>query len=193
MEQVSSTDVFENQVQGFFPCAKHKIQEHDLVHEYRDKLVRMLTRLTRNPDRAEDLAQETLMVVIDGLRKGSIQKLDSLPAFMFSTARYLHIGWLRKLENKIELQESLEELPSQSGDASLEIENEELREYIANCINQLSMPRDRELLVRRYINDQSKPEICNALDLTENHYDRVMSRARQRLKARINQLDQVSV
>jgi RNA polymerase sigma-70 factor (ECF subfamily) len=42
--------------------------------------------------------------------------------------------------------------------------------------------RDRDLLVRFYLNDESKEDICASLDLTDEHFNRVLFRARNRFR-----------
>jgi hypothetical protein len=46
----------------------------------------------------------------------------------------------------------------------------------------LSQVRDRDILIRSYIYDEPKGVTCEALALTPCQYDRVISRARNRLR-----------
>ena len=39
-----------------------------------------------------------------------------------------------------------------------------------------------EILRRNYINDEDKTELCRLFELPEDHFDRVISRARSRLR-----------
>jgi len=43
--------------------------------------------------------------------------------------------------------------------------------------------RDRDILQRHYLGDEDKGLICEALELTSAHFDRVLCRARQCLKS----------
>ena len=43
-----------------------------------------------------------------------------------------------------------------------------------------SPPRDREILVRFYLREQTPAEICRDLDLTENQFRLIKSRAKAR-------------
>jgi RNA polymerase sigma-70 factor (ECF subfamily) len=40
--------------------------------------------------------------------------------------------------------------------------------------------RDREILVRVYLHDQDKEVVCRELGISEDHYKRVLHRARER-------------
>jgi DNA-directed RNA polymerase specialized sigma24 family protein len=42
---------------------------------------------TRDPDLAQDIAQETLMAVIQALRNGQLRDAENLPGFVFGVAR----------------------------------------------------------------------------------------------------------
>jgi len=47
--------------------------------------------------------------------------------------------------------------------------------------------RDRELLVRFYLQEESKEELCRAFGLTELHFNRVIHRARDRFRDLLRQ------
>ena len=44
------------------------------------------------------------------------------------------------------------------------------------------MQRDREILIRTYLQDEDKTLICEALGVDSAHYNRVLFRAKQRFK-----------
>ena len=163
-------------------AAGKRRSEERLVRKYRPQLVCMLIKLTQDPHRAEDIAQETLIVVIEKLRNGAIRKPDLLTSFIYSTARYIYYGWLRKLDNQVELREGMDDVISPETEPETAIQGYEDLAVVHELIGQLPVQRDREVLSRHYIYDQTKPEICEALELSLNHYDRVISRARSRLK-----------
>lgn len=50
-------------------------------------------------------------------------------------------------------------------------------------LEELPTPRDRDLLVRFYLNDESKDDVCAALGLSDEHFNRVIFRARNRFRA----------
>lgn len=156
--------------------------EELFVRKYRQKLVLMLIRLTKDAARAEDLTHEALILVLQKLRSNSLNEPEKLCAYAYSTARYVYFGWLRKHDNQVELRDAMDDFPC--------IRREPEEEYITNenisnlrrSIGSLSVERDREILSRRYFRNQTKVEICDALYLSPTHYNRVISRARTRLK-----------
>jgi len=49
-------------------------------------------------------------------------------------------------------------------------------------LDEMPAERDRDLLVRFYLNDEAKEEICRELRLSEQHFNRVIFRARNRFR-----------
>jgi RNA polymerase sigma-70 factor (ECF subfamily) len=162
------------------PAADIIVEE--LAGKYRQGLVAMLTRLTTDPHRAEDLAQDALIIVIKKLQEGDIREPEKLSAYIYSTARFLYFGWLRKSDNKVELRESMEDFESPFSQQEDIIAAEECADVVNRSLSELPKTRDREILTRCYMNNQSKQEICEALLLSAEHYDRVIFRAKQRLR-----------
>ena len=156
--------------------------EDRLAIKFRPMIYALLIKLTSDPVRAEDLTHETLILVLQKLRGDSVNKPEKLTSFVFSIAKFSFLGWLRKKDNQVELVENMGELVSEHDSPEDECLSREYTETLETLINQLNVPRDREILKRRYLSDQSKNEICQALALTQQHYDRVISRARGRLR-----------
>ena len=46
----------------------------------------------------------------------------------------------------------------------------------------MTVKRDRDLLLRYYVHEEEKPEICRALGLDSLHFNRVLYRAKQRFR-----------
>lgn len=159
-----------------------KLDAGQIVEQYRHQLVGMLTRLTNDPDRAEDLTHETLIIVLRRIEEGTIREPDKLSSFIFSTARYLHIGWLRRHVNKMETVGGMDDFESKIQRQEDLLEARQDAELIKRSLLELRKSRDREILTRSYLAEQPKQEICDALLLSNDHYDRVISRARRRLK-----------
>jgi RNA polymerase sigma-70 factor (ECF subfamily) len=50
-------------------------------------------------------------------------------------------------------------------------------------IGELGSGRDRQVIERFYLREESKSEVCRALGIDESHFRRVVFRARERLRA----------
>jgi hypothetical protein len=54
-------------------------------------------------------------------------------------------------------------------------------------LDEMPAARDREVLVRFYLNDEEKDRICQELHLSHEHFNRVIFRARNRFRALLEQ------
>ena len=156
--------------------------ESILYKRYRSGLVLMLNQRTRDFQRAEDLVQDTLLTVITRLRERGIDNPAGLAGFIQQTAKYTFIGWLRRAGNQVELRDSFEDQTTEAESAVDNISLDRRRSAVRSLIDKMKVPRDREILHRYYVREQSKPVICEALNLSMPHFDRVINRARNRFK-----------
>lgn len=134
------------------------------------------------PDIAEDVFQETWRVTIEKVRNGDLRQPDRLPAFIHQIARNQVVMYFRK---NSDTQESPDDndlvAPGPSPDQAYE--TNQLQEYVRHLIDQLETPRDREILNRFYVNEEDKDIICEDLNLTSQHFNRVIYRAKMRMKS----------
>lgn len=145
-------------------------------------LVLMLERRIGDRARAEDIAQDTLMIVLTRLRAEGIDDPARLASFVHQTAKYQFIGWLRKKENQNELLPTADDRANDNEPVEEQLHREQVQIQVRTLITEMKVARDREVLHRFYVQDQTKPVICEALDLSATHFDRVINRARNRFK-----------
>ena len=156
---------------------------------YQAGLVMMLERRTRDRARAEDIAQDTMIVVLTRLRDRGIDDPARLTSFLHQTAKYQFIGWLRKMENQNELVPTVDDRALEEEAVEEKLYKEQVRSQVRHLITGMKVARDREVLHRYYVQDQAKPVICEALDLSPAHFDRVINRARNRFKQLLQQVN----
>ncbi len=154
--------------------------ESTFIKKYRQGLVIMLEQRTRDRARAEDLAHDTLLTVLSKIRASDIDDPNLLTRYVYQTAKYIHIGWQRKKVNQTELKESLDDEVSGQKNQENELIRRQQVNLARQLMNELSVERDRDLLLRYYVHEQTKPIICDALQLSNQHFDRVLNRARKR-------------
>lgn len=159
--------------------------EQQLVQQFRPQIIALLTKLTRDRTLAEDLTHETFIIVLKSLRLNKLRQPDKLVSYLFQTARYTFYGWLRRGDNKLELRDSFDNVASTDNSVERAMTNQQNRTFLKRTISELPVNRDRDLLYRRYIRDENVTEICDALNLTSEHFHRVISRARNRLKKNV--------
>lgn len=159
---------------------EEEADEFILYDRYHRPLLAVLRRMTRDQMLAEDLAHDALIIAIQRLRKGNLDTPEKLGPFLFQTARYLYIAECRRRQSrKTDCFSDLETL--QMGEPAVE-PAEELHQVLWEALAKLSQVRDRDILIRSYICDEPKGVTCEALALTPSQYDRVISRARNRLR-----------
>jgi RNA polymerase sigma-70 factor (ECF subfamily) len=158
--------------------------ETDLVARYSRGLLFHLRRMTKNPAASDDLHQETFRVVLERLRGDGLGAPEQLSGFIFRTARNLFLGEYRKQRRHGE-GEAPEEIPETEDPAPGQLETvlrEEEAALVQRLIGELGTERDRHVLLRFYVAEEDKERICGDFGLSALHFNRVLFRARQRLK-----------
>jgi RNA polymerase sigma-70 factor (ECF subfamily) len=136
---------------------------------------------------AEDLTQETLHIVVERVRAGTIDDPRKVFAFAAATARNLALNAARKMLRQQtlvdsdlvdELAQNLEMEQSELSDS----DDRHLAQAVAQLLEELPTERDRQLLMRFYLDGTDKQQLCHELGLSPKHFDRVLMRARSRLR-----------
>lgn len=147
----------------------------------------LVRRYIYNAADAADLSQQCLLLLLLKLRKGGLDNLATLPGYL----RAIAMNRIRQSRRNFYLHGSAEQtnLSTELGAGAtiVVLEQAELYRLVRTCLSELSMPRDREILVRCYLLEQEKSQICAELQLTSEHHDRVLHRAKVRLRALLDE------
>jgi RNA polymerase sigma-70 factor (ECF subfamily) len=136
---------------------------------------------------AEDLTQETLQIVVERVRARTIEDPRKVFSFAASTARNLALNAARKalrqqtvVDSELvdELAQNLEMEQSDLSDA----DDRHLADAVMAMLEELPTERDRQMLTRFYLDGVDKQQLCRELGLSPKHFDRVLMRARSRLR-----------
>lgn len=159
--------------------------EAELVSRYGRALRLVLDRRVRDPELASDLYQETFRIVLMRLRSQGIDQPAQLAGFLQRTAANLAIGEFRKLERRGTHadSEAVGRVADPGADPFEAVTREQTRAALRRLIGELGVARDRTLLWRHYVHEADKATLCRELELSPAHFDRVLFRARQRLRA----------
>lgn len=160
--------------------------EAELVARFSRGLVLLLRRLAQNPSLADDLHQETLALVIEKIRRGEVREPEHLAGFIRGIARNLFIAERRKAVRYRPLGEEggrsgpllADRDPAPLDRAMAGEEGQEVR----RLLGELRFERDRELLFRFYLADDSRERICEDLDIDPDRFNQALHRARERLR-----------
>lgn len=157
--------------------------ETELVERYSKGVKLILLKRTGSTQVSNDLSQETFIIALQKLRAGEVRKPESLAAFLRQTAVNLSIEYFRNEKRYIHQEDGIIALQTPHIDRKAEhVDRQHAGELLMTTIQELGNSRDREILRRFYLLDEDKPEICNALQLSTAHFDRVLYRAKQRMR-----------
>lgn len=158
--------------------------EDQFVRRYAPGLTAILRVRCGDPELCKDLAQEALQVALLRLRAGKVEQPEALAGFLRGTALNLLANELRRSERRLADASSdwMDELASSSDDPSELAESDDLVRSMREVIGTMKVTRDRELLWRYYVDQAPKEQLCSSLALSTEHFDRVLHRARTRLR-----------
>lgn len=162
----------------------HRELEQELVSRYWRGLYFLLFQRTQDSQLAADLAQDTFLVVIEKAREGAIEKPLGLSNFIRQVGINLMIAYFRKENRRCTTTQSDIDVyvPDDSPSLYGQFESQEMLAIVRQLLDELPVERDRKILNHHYIYHKDKREICQALDLSSEHFDRVLQRARARLR-----------
>ncbi|QDP39848.1 RNA polymerase sigma factor [Radiobacillus deserti] len=153
----------------------------ELFEQYRLPLYRYLLQMSRNPETAEELLQETFYRAMVSLK---VQNVLQAKAWLFKVARNLYIDWTRKSKSEQRMMERIQveyQNTSQLGNPERQLEFKDRQRELEELLGMLP-ERMQTILYLREIHDFSYKELATALSLTESQVKVTLHRARQRFR-----------
>ncbi len=161
--------------------------ESELVERYARGVSLILLKRTGNQQLAKDLSQDTFVVALRKLRAGDLRKPASLAAFIRQTAVNICNDHFRKEKRYVQKDdETISCLATHRDHKARALDARKTRAVLEQALDGLTVSRDREILRRYYLADEDKQQICTDLELSATHFDRVLYRAKQRMRIVIN-------
>lgn len=164
----------------------------ELVNSYSDRIYNLGLRILRKKEDAEDILQETFLTVIQ-----KIDMFDGRSSFFTWIYRIATNAALMKLRKKKpkyvdlpenpDFQENIESkvFVDWSQDASLNLQNAEVKKLLNEAINELSEIY-RTVFILRDIEQLTIKESANILNITEENVKIRLRRARQYLRDKLS-------
>ncbi len=155
-----------------------------LVHRYQLKAVRTAYLITRDPQTAEDVVQDTFL---QSYR--SIARFDGTrpfePWFMRSVVNAA-VKMAQKAARQVQVGEDadgsvLAELAAQVESVEAQVESIEVQNHIWDAMQKLS-PRQRAVIVQRYFLEMSEKEMAEESDTAAGTVKWLLHAARERLR-----------
>ncbi len=162
--------------------------EAELIERYSTGVRLILLKRTGNRQLSSDLSQDTFIIALQKLRAGEVRKPERLAAFLRQTAVNLSIEHYRSEKRYIHQEDGIIALQIPHIDMKAEkVDRQHVGKLLGTTIQELANFRDREILQRFYLLDEDKSEVCDALQLSAAHFDRVLYRAKQRMRKLITE------
>lgn len=134
------------------------------------------------PQELDDKVHDTFVVVVQAIRRGELREPERLMGFVRTIVRRQVASHIEKV---VQTRRDRTELDSHSRVPDPRTNPEETaifrqrKDLIHHVLSELS-DRDREILTRFYLYEQSQDEICSEMDLTETQFRLLKSRAKAR-------------
>lgn len=160
--------------------------EEELLAALRRPLLTMLRRRTGDVHLADDLTHEALLLLLVRLRRNAIRDPSRLAGFLYRTACNLVIVHRRRAA-RYQYVELADRAGVEISPLAAIVRDEELQ-LLHRSIAALGCLRDREILRRFYLDEEEKSAVQTSLALTSAHFDRVLYRARERLRGVLAEL-----
>jgi RNA polymerase sigma-70 factor (ECF subfamily) len=167
-------------------AAGDRAAEQDFVGHYARGVRALVRRHCRpNEPMVDDLVQDVMQSVLLHLRAGQLRDAQALPGYLRQAVVFTVAAEYRKRSRRGE-----DGAPSGAeaadavdvADPQRHAEQEQIARRVSGLLNEMSVPRDREVLRRFYLEEQDKDVVCAALEIDPSHFHRVLFRARQRLR-----------
>jgi RNA polymerase sigma-70 factor (ECF subfamily) len=139
-------------------------EEAELCRRYLPRLRLYGLRHLRAEDRADDLAQDVLLIVLGKLRAGDVREPDRIGSFILGVARMRTKSSHRTGGRRAQLDESFDTLPSHSH----ELPDPIARDHIVRCLDTLN-EQQKAVVILTYYGEQSTQSVASSLGLSANN------------------------
>lgn len=157
---------------------------------YRDYpgLRALILRRVRDPEVAADILQDAAVTTLEKLRSGEIAHPENVGGYLYRVALNHLRNHRRKDRTALSSADGLEEIRESVDDPDwLRVGRPQWAIAARKVLEEMPATRDRDLLVRFYLNDEAKEQICQDMRLSNEHFNRVIFRARNRFRELLEQ------
>ena len=148
-----------------------------------------LTRVTGDAELAADLLQDAIVTALQKLRTGDIEHRAQLDGYVYRVALNHLRNYRRKDKSSVSDPDAATEMPDTDAEArpARLVEGRQWAAVARRLLLDLPSPRDREVLVRFYLREEKRADLCSSLGLTDLQFNRVIFRARERFRELLEQ------
>ena len=155
--------------------------EHHFSSYFGELLFLKLRVRIRSPQLAEDIRQETLLRVLQIVRKDRVQHPERFVALVSAVCNNVQMELLRG-ETRHEKSESEVEMVDDTVDLDAPLVNQQRRRQVDIVLQELP-EKDRELLRMFFLEERDKAELCRRFEVGEDYLRVLLFRAKSRFKS----------
>ena len=130
----------------------------------------------------EDKVHDTFLVVLGAIQRGELREPERLMGFVRTVVRRLVATHIDRLVEERRERTDLEDgyaMADERADPEKDAEQRQRVEIMEQVLHTISR-RDREILTRFYLYEQSQEQICREMGLNDTQFRLLKSRAKQR-------------
>jgi RNA polymerase sigma-70 factor (ECF subfamily) len=131
---------------------------------------------------ADDLLSDAIETSLRKLRAGEIAEPEKLVGYVYRVALNHWRNRRRREQVSRGSSAGLEEIPSDEPPVAAPLERARWAKLMREVLDEMATPRDRELIVAFYLEEEEKESICQRLGLGAEHFNKVIHRARERFR-----------
>ena len=132
------------------------------------------------PQELEDKVHDTFLIVVNAIRKGDLREPERLMGFVRTVVRRQVAAYIEQAVHTRREQADLETgitVADRKQNPEQEAIFRQKSELMKSALEALSQ-RDRDILVRFYLKEQTQEQICEEMSLTETQFRLLKSRAK---------------
>ncbi len=132
------------------------------------------------PQELEDKVHDTFLIVVNAIKRGDLREPERLMGFVRTVVRRQVAAYIESAVHTRRDQTDLEcgvTVADRTRDPEQEAIVKEKAALMQSALASLSV-RDRDILVRFYLQEQSQQQICDEMSLTETQFRLLKSRAK---------------
>jgi RNA polymerase sigma-70 factor, ECF subfamily len=182
-QSVTATGVME-------PCWARLVQRiQDGETSAMEELYRVFSKGVRfflcrqlGPQDLDDKVHDIFMIITESIQNGELREPDRLMGYVRTVVRrqvaaHIEVAvHTRRNQTDLEYGDALSDHNPNPERSMIDRQNTQLARRILNSLNE----RDRQILVRFYLEEQEPEQICREMNLTENQFRLIKSRAKAR-------------
>ena len=167
--------------------------EQALVRKY-PELTRLLIRKIGDRQLALDMLHEAVVTTLSKMQGEESLPAEVIAGQIFRVAiNHSRNHWRHSRNMAADSEHEFKSITDAAVSAWEDSQRASNRQLVRRFLQSLEHKRDREVLVRFYLNEEDKAQVCSALSLSELQFKSVVSRARERMRQLMQQSGYESV